>query len=45
MRHSEILAARFDKIDFAKLRLFLPDAKAGQRTQPITPELAEMLRA
>ena len=45
MRHSEILAARFDKIDFAKLRLFLPDAKAGQRAQPITPELAEMLRA
>jgi integrase len=45
MRHSEILAARFDEIDFDKLRLFVPDAKAGQRTQPITPELAEMLRA
>ena len=43
MRHSEILAARF--VDFAKLRLFLPDAKAAQRAQPITPELAEMLRA
>jgi integrase len=39
MRHSEILAARFDKIDFDTLRLFVPNAKAGQREQPITPEL------
>jgi len=45
MRHSEILAARFDQMDFDKLRLFVPDAKAGHRAQPITPELAEMLRA
>jgi len=45
MRHSEILAARFDQIDFDKRRLFVPDAKAGQREQPITPELADMLRA
>ena len=45
MRHSEILATRFDQIDFDKRRLFVPDAKAGQREQPITPELAEMLRA
>jgi integrase len=45
MRHSEILAARFDLIDFGKLRLFVPDAKAGQREQPITPELADLLRA
>jgi integrase len=44
MRHSEILAARFDKIDFDKRRLFVPDAKGGQRAQPITSELAEMLR-
>jgi integrase len=43
MRHSEILAARFDQVD--KLRLFVPDAKAGQREQPITPELSEILRA
>jgi integrase len=43
MRHSEILAARFDEVDFDKLRLFVPDAKAGQREQPITPELAAML--
>jgi integrase len=45
MRHSEILAARFDEIDFSNLRLFVPDAKAGQRAQPITPELADLLRA
>ena len=43
MRHSEILATRFDKIDFDKRRIFVPDAKAGQREQPITPELTEML--
>jgi len=45
MRHAEILAARFDQIDFDRMRLFVPDAKAGQREQPITPELAKMLRA
>jgi integrase len=44
MRHSEILAARFDQVDFDKLRLYVPDAKAGQREQPITPELAALLR-
>jgi integrase len=44
MRHSEILAARFNLVDFDKLRLFVPDAKAGQREQPITRELAEILR-
>jgi len=43
MRHSEILAARFDQLDFDKLRLFVPRAKAGQREQPITPQLADML--
>jgi len=45
MRHSEILAARFDQIDFDKRRLFVPDAKAGHRAQPITPQLVEMLRS
>src|SRR6185312_75494 len=44
MRHSEILAARFDQLDLANRRLFIPDAKAGKRAQPITPELAEILR-
>ena len=43
MRHSEMLASRFDQVDFVSLRLFVPDAKAGQREQPITPELANLL--
>ena len=43
MRHSEILGSRFDQVDFDKLRLFLPDAKAGAREQPITPELGDIL--
>jgi integrase len=43
MRHSEIMAARWDHLDLANRRLFIPDAKAGQREQPITPELADML--
>jgi integrase len=43
MRHSEIMAARWDQLDLANRRLFIPDAKAGQREQPITSELAEIL--
>jgi len=44
MRHSEILSARFNQIDFSRRRLFIPEAKAGSREQPITPELADILR-
>jgi integrase len=43
MRHAEILASRWDQLDIPNRRLFIPDAKAGQREQPITPELAEIL--
>ena len=43
MRHGEIMAARWDQLDMANRRLFIPDAKAGEREQPITPELAELL--
>ena len=43
MRHSEILSARFDQLDFDKRRLNVPQAKAGEREQPITPELADIL--
>jgi integrase len=43
MRHSEILRARFDQLDLDNLRLFIPDAKSGQREQPITLELAKIL--
>jgi integrase len=44
MRHSEILNARFDQLDLKTRRLFVPHAKSGRREQPITPELAEILR-
>ncbi len=44
MRHSEILRARFDQLDLGNLRLYVPQAKAGEREQPITPELADILR-
>src|SRR2546430_2829222 len=44
MRHREILRTRFDQLDLEKHRLFVPVAKAGRREQPITPELAEILR-
>jgi integrase len=44
MRHREILRARFDWLDFDKLRLFIPQAKGGRREQPITPQLADILR-
>ncbi len=44
MRHSEIVSARYDQIDFDARRVFIPLAKAGEREQPITPSLASMLR-
>jgi integrase len=43
MRHAEIMATRWDQLDLANRRLFIPKAKAGEREQPITPELAELL--
>lgn len=43
MRHREILAVRYDQIDFAHRRIFIPEAKAGEREQPITKALADML--
>jgi integrase len=44
MRHSEILRARFEHLDLEHHRLLVPKAKAGMREQPITPELAAILR-
>jgi integrase len=43
MRHREILAARFDQVDWQNCRLVIPDAKAGQRLQPISVELRDVL--
>lgn len=43
MRHGEILRVRWDEIDFAANRIHIPQAKAGQRIQPITTSLRTML--
>lgn len=43
MRHAEILASRYDRIDFSRRRLEIPEAKAGRRTQPLTESLSAML--
>jgi len=44
MRHREILRTRFEQVDLDKRRLQIPRAKGGPREQPITAELAHMLR-
>jgi integrase len=44
MRHSEIMRVRYDEIDFSTRRIWINKAKAGQREQPITPALADMLK-
>jgi len=44
MRHREILKVRYDQIDFDNRRIFVPDAKAGEREQPITEALVGALR-
>jgi integrase len=36
MRHGEIKRLRWDLFDANRRRLFIPQAKAGQREQPIT---------
>lgn len=43
MRHAEILRVRWDEIDFEQRRIYIGRAKAGQREQPITGALADML--
>ncbi len=44
MRHREIVGVRYDQINFDTRRVFIPEAKAGQREQPITKALADALR-
>jgi integrase len=44
MRHSEILRARYEQLNLDKQRIFVPKAKGGRREQPITLELADILR-
>lgn len=45
MRHSEIMRVRYENVDFATRRIWIDKAKAGEREQPITPYLAEVLEA
>jgi integrase len=44
MRHREVLAARWDQVDFENRRLVIPDAKRGPRLQPLSQTLVEVLR-
>ena len=43
MRHSEILRIKWDDIDVHQRRIYISEAKAGQRVQPITKALADLL--
>lgn len=44
MRHSEIVARRYDEIDFDNCRIWIDKAKAGEREQPITIALRDALK-
>lgn len=44
MRHGEILRVQWQDIDFDQRRIHIDRAKAGQRTQPCTAALIEMLK-
>ncbi len=43
MRHGEIKRLRLDYLDEHRRRLFIPQAKAGEREQPMTAELVQTL--
>jgi integrase len=43
MRMNEILSMRREHVDPDRRRIFIPNAKAGARDQPITSELADFL--
>ncbi|MGR0480766.1 MAG: tyrosine-type recombinase/integrase [Candidatus Electronema sp. V4] len=43
MRRSEILSIRLEHVDLQRRIIFIPQAKAGAREQPITKNLAEYL--
>lgn len=44
MRKMEILSIRLEHIDLARRVVYIPQAKAGAREQPITSHLADFLR-
>jgi integrase len=43
MRKSEILSTRREHVDLEAHTIYVPQAKAGARVQPISPDLAEFL--
>lgn len=45
MRMSEVLSIQPAHLDFDKRRIFIPNAKAGQREQPMTGALSDFLKA
>ena len=45
MRHSEMTRVRYDQVDVANRRIFVPRAKAGQREQPVTPALLSIIES
>lgn len=44
MRLAEILSIKLEHIDVTKHRIYIPKAKAGARSQPITKQLAQFLQ-
>lgn len=44
MRHGEVRRIKWENIDLARQRIFIPHAKAGEREQPMTSELAATYR-
>lgn len=44
MRHSEIVARRYDECDLDHNRIWIDKAKAGEREQPITPAPRDALK-
>jgi len=44
MRRMEILSIKISNIDLERQRIFIPNAKAGKRNQPMTKSLAVYLR-
>lgn len=45
MRHTEIMRRRFDEMDYESCRIWIDRAKAGARSQPITPTLRDAIRS
>lgn len=43
MRHGEARRIRWEYVDTHRKRIFVPEAKAGEREQPISADLAEVL--